>query len=584
MKKLQAFLMLLLVVVAGRESAFATSPKEEFRAAWIATVFCIDWPDASDLGTSAAVAERQKALAVEMLDRFESANFNAVFFQIRSMCDAMYDSKYEPWSSNVSGSRGKTPAYDPLAFFVEECHKRGLECHAWINPLRFSTGGAYSTPNDNAMRNAGWLLTHGSTTVMNPALAPVRERIVDVCRDVLEKYDVDGIVFDDYWYPSGIKTDSSAADYDLWKQSGTADFGDWRRENVNKVVAAVYSMVQEVKPYVKFGLSPRGIAATDKSVAEKYGVSRCTSGYDSQYGEIFCDPLAWLKAGTLDYISPQIYWARGFSSGDFSVLCPWWADVSDKFGRHFYTSHSLEYFKDSKKTSREKTFEGIAAQVKMNRDKSLNAAPGAVFYSYSCVSDYSSDPSGMDFFSYIRKNAFPAKALTPRISWKTAPLQGTVENLSFADGLLEWTPAGNVRYAVYSVPEGEPLDPSSLTAERLLAHTYGPRLSIAEADCPEGSALAVTIVDRYGNEYAPAWYGKESGIADTEATTVSAVVEGDYVVFSEPADRAEIYDASGRMVAFSDAPCLRLQVDANGVLLVKIFKNGTLYINKVSRP
>ena len=159
------------------------------------------------------------------------------------MCDAMYDSKYEPWSSNLTGTRGATPAYDPLEFIVEECHKRGMECHAWVNPMRFSTGSAYNTANDKAMRNAGWLISHGTYTIMNPALPEVRQRIVDVCRDILENYDIDGIVFDDYFYPSGIPTNNSAEDYAQFAASGASNFGDWRRENVNKTVKAASERV-----------------------------------------------------------------------------------------------------------------------------------------------------------------------------------------------------------------------------------------------------------------------------------------------------------------------------------------------------
>ena len=395
--RLKRLLLLSVLALFVGAPALTASPLRELRSFWIATVWALDWPQENQ-GTSMAMADKQKQQMTELLDRLAEANYNAIWFQVRSMCDAMYDSKYEPWSSNLTGTRGATPAYDPLEFIVEECHKRGMECHAWVNPMRFSTGSAYNTANDKAMRNAGWLISHGTYTIMNPALPEVRQRIVDVCRDILENYDIDGIVFDDYFYPSEIPTDNSAEDYAQFAASGASNFGDWRRENVNKTVKAVYDMVQEVKPYAKFGIGPRGIAATDQAVADKYGVPRCPSGSDSQYSQIFCDPLAWLSAGTIDYISPQIYWARGYSAGDFSLLCPWWSQVVDKFGRHCYVSHSLEYFKNAghSPSSREKTFAGMAAQVQMNRDESSDA-PGSCFYSYSCVDGTNEMENGVDF-------------------------------------------------------------------------------------------------------------------------------------------------------------------------------------------
>ena len=317
--KIKKLLLLSVFLLSMLPLSGASSPIRELRSMWIATVWRLDWPSTAGTGTS--VANRQKQEMTELLDRLAESNYNAVWFQVRSMCDAMYESKYEPWSSNLTGTRGAAPAYDPLKFVVEECHKRGMECHAWINPFRSSTRTAHNTPNDQAMRENGWLITHESTTVMNPALPEVRQRVVDVCRDILENYDIDGIVFDDYFYAPNIPENETAEDYEQFVASGAQDFGDWRRENVNTVVKAVYDMVQEVKPYAKFGIGPRGIAATDHAVADKYGVPRCPTGSDSQYDQIFCDPLAWLSEGTIDYISPQIYWARGYNAGDFSLLC-----------------------------------------------------------------------------------------------------------------------------------------------------------------------------------------------------------------------------------------------------------------------
>ena len=582
MKSKRIYTLLTVLLLSLIITAPVTAQLHELRSFWIATVWRLDWPQTA--GTSVTAANQQKRQMTELLDRLAEANYNAIWFQVRSMCDAMYDSKYEPWSSNLTGTRGATPAYDPLEFIVEECHKRGMECHAWINPFRFSTGTAYDTANDNEMRNNGWLITHGSTTVMNPALPEVRQRIVDICRDILDNYDVDGIVFDDYFYPSGIPTNSSAEDYAQFAASGASNFGDWRRENVNKTVKAVYDMIQEVKPFVKFGIGPRGIAATDQAVADKYGVPRCPTGYDSQYNQIFCDPLAWLSAGTIDYISPQIYWARGYSAGDFGILCPWWYDVAEKFGRHCYVSHSLEYFKNGKQTpdKREKTFEGMAAQVQMNRDES-SSAPGSCFYSYSCVDDENETENGMDFFTYMKNNKFQNKALTPCISWKEAPEQGKVANLREKDGVLEWDAVNNMRYAVYLLPEGTSHDGRLLNvAKNLKAHLYYNRYELPEGY--EKCEAAVAIVDRYGNRYSPQWIsvGKPSGIEDTANSDFAVRIEGNKVVFPAKVESVDVYDTVGKQLAsYGDCSEINLE-EKDGIVILRIDTGERIVTQKVS--
>lgn len=583
--KIKKLLLLSVFLLSMLPLSGASSPIRELRSMWIATVWRLDWPSTAGTGTS--VANRQKQEMTELLDRLAESNYNAVWFQVRSMCDAMYESKYEPWSSNLTGTRGAAPAYDPLKFVVEECHKRGMECHAWINPFRFSTGTAHNTPNDQAMRENGWLITHESTTVMNPALPEVRQRVVDVCRDILENYDIDGIVFDDYFYAPNILENETAEDYEQFVASGAQDFGDWRRENVNTVVKAVYDMVQEVKPYAKFGIGPRGIAATDQSVADKYGVPRCPTGSDSQYDQIFCDPLAWLSEGTIDYISPQIYWARGYSAGDFSLLCPWWSQVADKFGRHCYVSHSLEYFKNGahSPSSREKTFDGMAAQVQMNRDESLNDAPGCVFYSYSCVDGEpeAEKENGVDFFTYMKEHKFQNKALTPCISWKEAPEQGKVTNLRAVDGVLEWDAAENVRYAVYLLPEGSSHDGRQLGfAENLKAHLYENRFELPAGY--EKCEAAVAIVDRYGNRYDPEWIsveGEQGGIDAVGDEVFSIAMSGRVAVFSSVAETVTVYDAAGKQI-LSRSGCSSVDLSGvQGVVFLQISAGGKTFVRKL---
>ena len=238
-----------------------------------------------------------------MLDSLKNNNFNAINFQVRSMCDAMYESSYEPWSSYLTGTRGQVPTWDPLAYAVEACHQRGMECHAWINPYRYSSNGieqwdAAGNPQDMELRQSGLLLSAGSYVVLDPARDETIERIVNVCQEIITKYDVDGILYDDYFYPDGIPSGSDAGDYQEWLDSNVdMTFGDWRRANVNRMVRAVYNMIQETRPDIRFGISPAGVAGTS---APNYGLPHCPAGSDWQYNTIYSDPLAWLNEKTID--------------------------------------------------------------------------------------------------------------------------------------------------------------------------------------------------------------------------------------------------------------------------------------------
>ena len=301
--------------------AFAGNPpKREFRSAWLATVWAIDWPKTS--GQSARKTELNA-----YLDAYESINATGICFQVRSMADAMYQSNLAPWSQYISGTRGTSPGWDPLAYAVEQCHARGLECYAWLNPYRWSSTGTIpsSTSFDKNWKDKGWALSNGSYVVLNPAKEEVRKHIVDVCREIVDNYAIDGFLFDDYFYPAGgTAEDSSAGDYSDYqtykKAGGTVSFGDWRRDNVRKLMKDLRQMLSETRPDVRFGVSPAGVAGTSSSVANKYGVTTCPSpSGDWQYNLIYSDPLAWLYDGSIDFISPQIYWKTTTTSSPMGL-------------------------------------------------------------------------------------------------------------------------------------------------------------------------------------------------------------------------------------------------------------------------
>ena len=567
---------LAAVLLAIAALPMSSGVKREVRSVWMATVWALDWPSSTSSTTA------QKNEMVKYLDVLQKNNFNAIYFQVRTMSDAFYKSSYEPWSSYLTGTRGKDPGWDPLAFVVEECHKRGMECHAWVNPYRFSTGSNWSTAQDQALKSAGMLLEYTksdgkTTTILNPGLESVRKRIVDVCKEIISNYDVDGLVFDDYFYPEGIPVTSSAGDYDLWQKSGASmTFGDWRRNNVNQMVADVYKMVQQQKPYVRFGISPAGAACTSAAVAAKHGIDRCPVASDWQYDGIFSDPVAWLEAGTIDYISPQLYWKTNHKTNPFGPMTKWWSYVAKHFGRHHYASHSISFLNSSNTTS---DWEEIGKQVQFSRDYTENEAPGAVFYSAAYVTG--KKQSG--FGEWLQVNKFQNKALTPAIDWKKSDLEKVqVSALNKRATVLSWTGVDNVRYSVYAVPESvnvETLD-SNIPAEYLLGVSYKTTYTMPD-DKKSGYNYAVCVLDRYGNEYEPVYYG-QSGV---ECIGGNSGLTADYadgeLRLSAVADEVFVYNEAGALVANS-RNCNRLALSVQaGMYIVRMIGNGGVSTEKI---
>lgn len=567
---------LAAVLLAIAALPMSSGVKREVRSVWMATVWALDWPSSTSSTTA------QKNEMVKYLDVLQKNNFNAIYFQVRTMSDAFYKSSYEPWSSYLTGTRGKDPGWDPLAFVVEECHKRGMECHAWVNPYRFSTGSNWSTAQDQALKSAGMLLAYTksdgkTTTILNPGLESVRKRIVDVCKEIISNYDVDGLVFDDYFYPEGIPVTSSAGDYDLWQKSGASmTFGDWRRNNVNQMVADVYKMVQQQKPYVRFGISPAGAACTSAAVAAKHGIDRCPVASDWQYDGIFSDPVAWLEAGTIDYISPQLYWKTNHKTNPFGPMTKWWSYVAKHFGRHHYASHSISFLNSSNTTS---DWEEIGKQVQFSRDYTENEAPGAVFYSAAYVTG--KKQSG--FGEWLQVNKFQNKALTPAIDWKKSDLEKVqVSALSKRATVLSWAGVDNVRYSVYAVPESvnvETLD-SNIPAEYLLGVSYKTTYTMPD-DKKSGYNYAVCVLDRYGNEYEPVYYG-QSGV---ECIGGNSGLTADYadgeLRLSAVADEVFVYNEAGALVANS-RNCNRLALSVQvGIYIVRMIGNGGVSTEKI---
>ena len=492
-------LMLLALLLAVPALKAADAPvKREMRSAWVATVWRLDWPESviSTTGSTSQI-DKQKASMTRLLDSLQVNNMNAINFQVRSRCDAMYKSSYEPWSSDLVSTRGMDPGWDPLEWIVAECHKRGMECHAWVNPYRYeSQVGQWTLATDYRKTHPEWLLDVGGASILNPGLQEVTDQIVKVIREIVQNYDIDGVLFDDYFYLQGTPTDSSGDgdQYNAYVEAGgTLSHGDWRRDNVNRMVDAVYQMIQEEKPWVRFGISPAGVSCTTAAHAAKYGIEPCGSGSDWQYSGIYSDPIAWIANHSLDYISPQVYWSIGYSTADFSIITPWWAKVAAKY------NNAINEMKASGPNVN--TFGEYANEVRLNRSCSQDGAPGAIFY--SCKYLYKTAPK---FAHYLKTTVFNTPALVPAMTWKPGYNPGNVKNLSRSGNNLNWTGYDNVRYTVYAVPSSVAMENFAKEPEYLLGTSYATTYAIP-SNKQSGYNYAVCVLDRYGNEYAPMFAG-----------------------------------------------------------------------------
>ena len=551
MRKITAFLA-ALALLAPATQALTVAPDTEMRSTWIATVWRLDWPPStiSSTGNKTQI-NSQKAALTRMLDSLAVNNFNAANLQIRSRCDAMYKSSYEPWSSDLVASRGMDPGYDPFEFFVAECHKRGLEAHAWLNPYRYeSQKGAFSgTPQAYGDEHPDWIFDNGTITTLNPALPQVRQRICDIVAEIVTNYDLDGLLFDDYFYAESTPMSADAAQYNEYKAGGgTLSQADWRRDNVNRMIADVNTTIKKIKPWVRFGVGPAGLTCTSQSVADKHGVPRCTSGSEYQYNGIYSDPLAWLEQESIDYMSPQIYWCIGYSAADYDIICKWWSDVMPRYKRHLFVSHSISSLTGSSKAPAQRaagtagnTFAEYSNQVDLNRKYSHDGQPGSMFYSAKYL--YATAPK---FAHHLRNTVYRTKATVPPMTWFEAPTQGIVENLKLTGNTLTWDEKPGMRYVVYSSMGG----PDHGT---LLGLTYEPRFTVDNADMV-GRVLQVAVCDRYGNIYARASLGAEG--KPMAAPVLEAPANGAEVILPAVMSWKAVPAATSYIVQISTDPAM----------------------------
>lgn len=388
------------------------SPNYEFRAAWVATVENIDWPSKRGLSVQA-----QKAEFIRLVDMHQRNGMNALIVQIRPSADAFYPSTLEPWSEYLTGKQGlpPDPYYDPLAFMIEETHKRGMEFHAWLNPYRavFNILRSSLIPNHLTKTTPQWFVTYGDKKYFNPGIPEVREYTAKVVEDIVKRYAVDGIHMDDYFYPYKIpgKEFPDQATFLKYGKGMTKDA--WRRSNCDSIIVLLQKTIRKANPKVKFGISPFGVW---RNKSQDPMGSDTRSG-PTNYDELHADVLLWLQKGWIDYIAPQLYWERGHALASYDVLLRWWNEYS--YDRHLYIGHGI--YRAGSNTAWKNRNE-IPEQIKALRE--FKTTHGSIYYNSNV---FNRNPNGWN--DSLQQNYYRYPALPPPMYWidNTAPAQPLIE-------------------------------------------------------------------------------------------------------------------------------------------------------------
>jgi len=497
-------------VVAVACTTNPATPHRQFRAMWIASVANIDWPSATGLSAATQQAEFRS-----WLDLAVQRKMNAVVVQIRPSADAFWPSPYEPWSKYLTGTQGGNPGYDPLAFMVSEAHARNLEFHAWFNPYRVALTTDLTTlaANHPARQHPEWTFAYDGKRYYDPGIPTVRDFVEDAMMDAVSRYDVDGVHWDDYFYPypvSGVAIPDSTtfAQYG----GGFSNIADWRRNNVNLLVQEMQQRIKAAKPWVTFGISPFGIwrnASTDPLGSQ-------TSGLQS-YDAIYADSRTWVKSGWLDYIAPQIYWHIGFTTADYAVLTPWWANVVAGTDTHLYIGQAAYRVGVSGQPAQWQTSTELTNHLFLNRD--YPDVDGDVYFSAKDVrADRLGSITRLAADHYTRPALLP---LAPQLGGSAPASPPIPAGTRVSTGIqLSWTGSGT-SYAVYRIAGAGPADSCAFAdATNLLSTVRGTSYLDTTAAAGQTYTYYVTALDRLQNESAPS-----GGRTVTGSGAFSAIVD-----------------------------------------------------------
>jgi uncharacterized lipoprotein YddW (UPF0748 family) len=418
-----------IVTDGGQLPLVQVGHARELRAVWVATVTNINFP--SQQGLSAQVQQAELEAIVAACD---AVNLNAIVFQVRPEGDALYASTIEPWSRFLTGTQGGDPGYDPLQYLIDAAHARGIEVHAWLNPYRAKTNTNTTAVLPHiSLAEPSYAYVYGNALWMDPGAQPVQQRMIDVVVDLIQRYAIDGIHLDDYFYPYPITgtpfpDDQTYADYQAG--GGGMNLGDWRRENVHTLVGAISAAVAGSRPEVRFGIAPFGIY--------RPGMPPGITGLD-QYAAIYSDPLRWIAEGWVEYLAPQLYWPTTQTAQAYEPLIEWWVDAAGT-GTHLFSGNFLSRLGDNA----DWTPDEFRAQLDLNRTHQPADRVGEIFFQIDPIME---NRDGIN--DVLRNEYYPKRALTPVVL--TAPARTVAPpELVLGSGSVSVSHAGPLRaYVLY---------------------------------------------------------------------------------------------------------------------------------------
>jgi len=477
----------------------SAGPKREFRAVWVATIDNIDWPSRKGLSS-----ETQQQEFRTMLDRQKSYGMNAVLVQVRAAADAFYARGQEPWSEWLTGAQGRAPEpfYDPMIFMIHEAHQRNMEFHAWLNMNRGAHKASKSIIQDHLINTRPeWFLTYGGYKLFNLGIPEVRDYITEIVLNIVRNYDVDGIHFDDYFYPYTIANEKLRDEDTFRKYKGSfRNIEDWRRNNVDLVIKSISDGMRQIKPKVKFGISPVGVwrnASVDPSGSQ-------TAGGQTSYDNLYADTKKWVQNGWIDYIAPQIYFSFEFGKVPYKVLADWWTKHS--YDRHLYIGHAAYRVKaGSNEVGWEKANQ-IPRQVKYNRSKPQ--ITGSIYFSAKPLSK--NELSVVDSL----RSLYYYPALPPAMPWKdnippNAPENVQAQKVRGTSVLISWDAPTILpkdgeepsAFIVYRFDKDEKINLDNTSKILGIVRNEG-MLSFSDKTYEQGQAYVyvVTSLDRLSNE------------------------------------------------------------------------------------
>lgn len=489
MKTLRTILLTLSIIATTLPlHAQLPQPKREFRGAWIQ---CVN-NQFNGLGRD----KMQQTLTYQ-LDELQKTGINAILFQVRAEGDALYQSSLEPWSRYLTGQQGRAPEpyWDPLAWMVEQCHRRGMECHAWINPYRAKTKGTTAMANNHPyFLHPERFFEYDGLLLFDPGIPENRAYICHVACDIIRRYDIDGFHIDDYFYPYPVAGLSIPDDATYARYGHNMNRGDWRRANVNAFIHDLHDSIQSVKPWVKFGVSPFGIYRNQKNDPN----GSATNGLQN-YDDLYADILLWIRQGWVDYNIPQIYWEIGNKAADYDTLIRWWNAHASQ--RPLYIGQDVERtvkYPDTRNPQRHQVYQ------KYDLQRMLTGVQGSCqWYAKACVDN------PQNYTTVLRQQYHRYPALQPTAPWIDKKAPGKVKKLKpiwTKDGyVLFWTaPKARkemdraIQYVVYRFAAGEKVDIND--PSHIIAITRQNFLPLPYTSGQTRYTYAVTALDRLQNE------------------------------------------------------------------------------------